>query len=160
MSTSSPFSNITKAGLVAGVLDALAGIVVYYLWFGFNPFQVLQFIASGAFGPAAMNGGWSMIAAGTAFHFLIAFVCAALYFAAAIKWHLLTDRAVVFGLLYGLGIWLVMNLLVIPLSAIPPAPFDATLAVVGIAWHMLLVGLPIAWITREHYLGAEGARPI
>ena len=148
----SALSTIIKAGTIAGVLDALAGIVVYYIWFGFNPFQVLQFIASGAFGPSAMNGGWGMIAAGTGFHFLIAYVCAALYFLAAIRWHLLTDKAATFGLLYGIAIWLVMNLIVIPFSAIPPAPFDALLAIVGILWHMVLVGLPIAWITRNHYV--------
>ena len=36
-------------GLVAGVLDAVDGVIVYHTQ-GLNPIQVLQYIASGALG--------------------------------------------------------------------------------------------------------------
>jgi len=55
------------------------------------------------------------------------------------------------GLIFGLGVWLVMNLMVLPNSNIPKAPFDTRLAAIGIIWHMILVGLPIALITAKHY---------
>jgi uncharacterized membrane protein YagU involved in acid resistance len=149
----SAFSTVLWSGLVAGVLDALAGVVVYYIWFGFNPFQVLQFIASGIFGPTAINGGVALIIAGLLLHFLIAYVVAIIYFLAYPKINLLSKYVVLSGLIYGLGIWLVMNLLVLPNSNIPQSSFDAGLAAVGIAWHMVLVGLPISILTDKHYLG-------
>lgn len=143
------------AGLVAGNLDAIAGVVAYYFYFGLNPIQVLQFIASGVYGPGAIGGGASMIVAGIAFHFLIALAGASIYFLAypRIRWLAKYEQSA--GLLYGLGIWFVMNLLVLPQSNIPKSPFDGGLAAVGIAWHMVLVGLPIAIITGRHYRGTK-----
>ncbi len=149
--SSSSTKTILWSGLIAGVLDAMAGIVVYFIYFGFNPFQVLQFIASGVYGPEAIDSGIPMMVAGTFFHFLIAFVVAAIYFWAYPKISLLRNNVVLMGLIYGAGIWAVMNLLILPSSNIPKAPFDASLAVVGIIWHMVLVGLPIALITAKHF---------
>lgn len=142
---------ILISGLVAGTLDAVAGVIVYYIWFKFNPFQVLQFIASGVHGPSAINNGVPMIFAGIIYHFFIAFVVAAIFFFAYPKISLLRSHKIAAGLLFGLGIWLVMNLIVLPNSNIPKGPFDAGLAAVGIIWHMVLVGLPISLITAGHY---------
>ena len=77
---------------------------------------------------------------------------AIIYFIAYPKIALLRSSKVTMGLLYGFGIWLVMNLLVLPYSNIPKGPFDVSLAIVGIVWHMVLVGLPIALITSKHFL--------
>jgi len=139
------------SGLIAGNLDAIAGIIVYFIYFGLNPLQVLQFIASGIYGPSAINGGLFMVLAGLFFHFLIAYVAAIIYFSLSSKINLLSKYSVLAGLIFGLGIWLVMNLLVLPVSNIPKSPFDAGLATIGIIWHMILVGLPIAIITAGHF---------
>lgn len=147
----SPINTILWAGLVAGVLDSLAGVVVYYIWFGLNPLQVLQFIASGIYGESAFKGGFPMVGVGLFFHFLIAYVVTIIYFLAYPKISLLSRYQVVAGLFFGLGIWLVMNLLVLPYSNIPKSPFDAGLAAVGIIWHMVLVGLPIALIVGKYF---------
>ncbi|MGH1338000.1 MAG: DUF1440 domain-containing protein [Aureispira sp.] len=149
--SSSPIKNILWAGLIAGTLDAIAGVIVYYIYFGFNPFQVLQFIASGVYGPEAIDSGIPMMLAGTFFHYLIAFVVAVIYFIAFPKIKLLRTNVVVMGLIFGAAIWGVMNLLILPSSNIPKAPFDAGLAVIGIIWHMVLVGLPIALITANYF---------
>ena len=142
---------ILWSGFIAGNLDAIAGIIAYFVYFSLNPFQVLQFIASGIYGPSAIDGGALMVVAGLLLHFLIAYVVAIIYFYAYPKIALLSKYKVAAGLVYGLGIWLVMNLLVLPHSSIPKSPFDAGLATVGIIWHMLLVGLPIAIITGRYY---------
>ncbi|MEP1035050.1 hypothetical protein [Ekhidna sp.] len=147
----SPTKVILWSGLVAGVLDSLAGVVVYYIYFGLNPIQVLQFIATGIYGPTAIDGGALMTVIGLFFHFLIAYVVAILYFVAYPKLAVLREYKVIAGLVYGLGVWLVMNLLVIPSSNVPASPFDAGLAAVGIVWHMVLVGLPVALITSSYY---------
>lgn len=149
--SSSPIKTILWSGLIAGILDSIAGVIVYYIYFDLNPLQVLQFIASGVYGPEAINGGISMIIIGTLLHFLIAYVVAIIYFMAFPKIALLEKNKVLSGLLYGFGIWLVMNLLVLPFSNIPKGPFDIGLAIVGIIWHMVLVGLPIALITSKHF---------
>ena len=154
--THSASGTILWSGLVAGLLDATAGVIVYFIWFSYNPFQVLQFIAAGVWGPGAFEGGFPMVLAGLGLHFLIAFVVATIYFMAYPKIALLRQYKVAAGLVYGVGIWLVMNLLVVPNSNIPPAPFDGLLAFVGILWHAVLVGLPIALITARYYDAPAG----
>jgi uncharacterized membrane protein YagU involved in acid resistance len=148
-------NSVTKtiliSGIVAGTLDAIAGVIVYFIWFKFNPFQVLQFIASGVHGPSAINSGIPMIFAGMIYHYFIAFVVAAIYYFAYPKISLLREYKIIAGLIFGLGIWLIMNLIILPNSNIPKTPFDGGLATAGIIWHMLLVGLPIALITAKHY---------
>ncbi len=151
LNVTSVLKAILWSGLVAGVLDSLAGVVVYYIYFGLNPFQVLQFIASGIYGPSAINGGFLMIIVGLLFHFVIAYTVAIIYFYAYPNIKILRDQKIIAGLVYGLGIWLVMNLLILPNTNVPKSPFDLSLAIVGIVWHMILVGLPIALITAKHY---------
>ncbi|WP_420573993.1 DUF1440 domain-containing protein [Kordia sp.] len=148
--SSSPTKTILWSGLISGILDSIAGVIVYYIYFNLNPLQVLQFIAAGVYGPEAINGGIGMILMGTFFHFLIAYVAAIIYFFAYPNISLLRNNKVLMGLLYGFVIWLFMNLLVLPNSNIPKAPFDMGLAIVGIVWHMVLVGLPIALITSKY----------
>ena len=43
-------------GLIAGVLDAVDGVVAFGFK-GLNPIQVLQYIASGLLGPSSFHGG-------------------------------------------------------------------------------------------------------
>lgn len=153
--SSSTTKTVLWSGLIAGILDAIAGVIVYFIFFKFNPFQVLQFIATGIHGPEAMNGGIPMIIAGTTYHFIIAYACALIYFFLYPRLAFLRKNIAIMGLLFGLGIWLVMNLLVLPLSNIPKSPFDINLAIVGIVWHMVLVGLPIALITAKYFSKEE-----
>lgn len=47
---------ILLGGLVAGVLDAVDGVIAFGTQ-GLNPIQVLQYIASGALGKSAFGGG-------------------------------------------------------------------------------------------------------
>jgi hypothetical protein len=50
-------------GLVAGTLDAIDGVIAYATQ-GLNPIQVLQYIASGALGKSAFEGGLTAAALG------------------------------------------------------------------------------------------------
>ena len=145
------FKTIFWSGLVAGILDGVASIIVLHAWFKLTPPQVMQWIASGIYSTAAFAGGTFTVIAGVFFHFVVAYVLAIIYFFAFPRIKFLSARPVLSGILFGLGIFLVMNLLVIPASNIQKSPFDPGLAAVSIAWHMLLVGLPIALITKKHY---------
>ena len=148
---SSAFKTILWSGLVSGLLDATAGIIFYFLWLGFNPFQVVEYIASGIYGEAAYEGGIVVLLVGLFFHFIVAYAVAIIYFYAYPKISLLRQYKVTSGLVYGLGVWLVMNLVIIPFTNVPESPFDIVLSGAGIIWHILLVGLPIAVITSEYY---------
>jgi len=82
-------------------------------------------------------------------HFLIALVAAAVYYAAARKLGVLPGRPVVSGLLYGVAVYVFMNFVVLPLSAVAERPFVLELALVILAVHMVFVGLPIALAVRR-----------
>ncbi len=103
--------------------------------------RTLQSVASGWLGRAAFSGGMSMAALGLASHFLIAFIWAALYYAASHALKPLAQRPFIFGPLYGALVYVLMNTVVVPLSA---APFTLPLRLTGLLVHMFLVGLPIA----------------
>lgn len=148
--STNPVKTILWSGFIVGILDALAGVIAFFIFLGLNPFQVLKFIASGFHGPEAMNGGFLMVMAGNLYHFMISYIVAIIYFFLFPRMEILREKIVLMGLIYGLGIWLVMNLIVTPLSNVPQGPFNLGLTIVGIVWHMVLVGLPIAIITSKY----------
>jgi hypothetical protein len=92
-------------GLIAGVLDAIDGVIAYGTQ-GLNPIQVLQYIASGTLGKPAFQGGLATAALGAAFHFTIAWVAAAVFVLASRRLQVLKTHAVPAGLLYGAVVYL------------------------------------------------------
>jgi len=114
---------------------------------GVSPVRILQSVASGLLGAAAYEGGAGTAALGAVLHFFIATVAAAVYYTASRKIPFLARSPVPSGLLYGIAVYLFMNLVVLPLSAVPKRPFVPSLAMIVI--HMLCVGLPIAVVLRQ-----------
>ena len=136
---------IVLAGCVAGALDLAASTTVFLAQD--VPFErLLQGIASGALGPAAFKGGRVTAALGLFFHFLIALVVTAIYYAASRKWGVLVESPVACGALYGIVVHLVMSRIVVPLSRAPKREFSAKMFLIQLGIHVLFVGLPIARI--------------
>lgn len=136
------------AGLLAGALDILYAIGVWGLQ-GIPAQRVLQSVASGVLGKASLGGGASAAAFGLALHLLIALAMAAVYFIAARKWPVLVRRPSLCGTLYGVLLFVAMNFVVVPLSAAPmPPPEELAAIAIALLPHVLLVGLPIAWLAR------------
>jgi uncharacterized membrane protein YagU involved in acid resistance len=135
-------------GLIAGVLDAIDGVIAYGTQ-GLNPVQVLQYIASGALGKSAFQGGLTTAALGAAFHFSIAWVAAAVFVLASRRLEILKTHAVLAGLLYGAAVYFFMNYLVLPLSAVAAGTFQLGLLLNGVIGHALFVGLPISLFARR-----------
>ena len=131
---------ICIGGLVAGSLD-LASAFITYGW------PVPRAIASGLLGRAALQGGLATWILGVFLHFLIAFSAAAVYCVSSWKLEFLKQHFVVCGLFYGIAVFLVMNLIVLPLSAVPFKTDTFTLAGViqGLLVHMFIIGLPISF---------------
>jgi hypothetical protein len=115
-------------------------------------------VASGWFGrDAAFAGGAGTAAAGLGFHFLIAFTITAIFFAAASRMRWLVERPLVTGPLYGIGVYCVMNYVVIPLSKIGPRPFPPmSVFISGLLVHMFVIGLPIALGARKRDRASGG----
>ena len=135
-------------GLVAGVLDAVDGVIAFGTQ-GLNPIQVLQYIASGALGKSAFEGGIATAALGAAFHFGIAWVAAAVFVLASGRLQVLKTHAVIAGLLYGAAVSFFMNYVVLPLSAVAAGTFQLGLFLNGVIGHALFVGLPISLFGRR-----------
>ena len=148
---------IVAGGLAVAVLDAVDALVAYKLAYGMSPLVVYQFVASGLLGKAAFDGGATSALVGLAVHLLVAFTAAAVFVLASERLAGLRRRAVGWGVLFGVGVFTVMNLVVIPLSrigaSVPPLPLVAN----GILGHALLVGLPIALAARR-FLGSPAPR--
>lgn len=110
---------ILIGGLAAGVLDILYAFVVYGpLSYGLSPVGVLQSVAAGWIGrEAAQTGGAGTAALGAATHFGIALVMAAVYVIAARSMSVLTRAPIVWGVVYGLILYVTMNYIVVPLSS-------------------------------------------
>ncbi len=144
----SVFRAIVYATLLAGALDATDGVVFFGLH-GLNPIQVLQYIASGLLGAQSFQGGLATAGVGVLVHFAIAFVVAAVYILASRRVPTLPSQWVVIGLLYGAAVWAIMNLVVLPHSAVAPSPVSMAALLNGIIGHALFVGMPIAFFANK-----------
>ena len=139
---------ILYATLIAGALDATDGVIFFGLH-GLNPIQVLQFIASGLLGAAAFTGGVATAGVGVLVHFAITAVVAATYILASQRLSALRSQWRSLGLCYGAAVWIVMNLVVLPHSAVAQAPITTAAALNGIISHALLIGVPIAYFAKR-----------
>lgn len=139
-------AKIISTGLLVGTLDISAACIQYFIKTGKGPEGVLQFVASGFFGQKAFDGGSSMIAAGLLFHYIIAMLFTVFFFAIApILFSLLKNKLLV-GILYGIFIWCVMNLIVVPLSSTPKFPFKPVNAAIAAAILVVCIGIPLSFI--------------
>src|SRR5215213_1969857 len=141
---------ILYGGLVVGILDGLFALVFYWLILGVQPLRIFQSVASGLLGRASYEGGTQTFLLGLLLHFVAATGIAAVYYVASLKLPVLIRHAVAAGLIYGLIAYLVMNYVVIPLSAIgsrPSPPLSVFLP--AFIAHAFLVGLPVALLARR-----------
>jgi hypothetical protein len=126
-------------GCAAATLDAIAAFAT----FGAG---MPKAIASGLLGASALQGGAGAWILGLALHFFILIAAGLLYGVATWRWPFLRVNVLLSGVYYGISIYLFMNLVVLPLSAIPAAvgPFKVSALLQGLVAHVVLVGLPIA----------------
>ena len=142
---SNAFLAIFWGGLACGVFDITQAMIAFHLQAGATPMRVLQSVASGLLGKASFQGGTKTAILGAFLHFFIAFSWAAIYYIASRRLTFLVQSPVIAGLLYGEFVWLVMNFVVLPLSAIHRWPvWNAASIITGPIGHTVLVGLPIA----------------
>lgn len=126
-------------GLAAATLDATSAFIT----FGWG---MPRAIASGLIGASAFKGGAGVWILGLAAHYSILIVAALIYGVASRRLTFLRVNFIVCGIFYGIAIYLVMNLIVLPLSAVPfpVGPFTAATLRHDMVMQVLLCGLPIA----------------
>jgi hypothetical protein len=149
---------ILGGGLIGGAFDITYACVVW-AFRGVSPIRVGQSVASGLLGrDAAVAGGVATGLLGFVLHFGMTLIMAAVYYAAATRIPLLVKRAMWCGPIYGLGLYLTMNYVVLPLSAIGQHGGTGPLSLVipEILVHMFLVGLTIALFTRRALSATRG----
>ena len=134
---------ISVGGLTAGALDLTQACILFGR-------RIPLVIAAGLLGPQAFHGGAGTYALGVVLHFFIACSAAAIYYAASRKLEFLAEHPLVCGLFFGMAVEEVMNLIVLPLSALhAKGPYKHDDLVLGLLVHMLVVGLPIAYSVRR-----------
>jgi hypothetical protein len=106
-------------------------------------------IAGALVGPAARHLSAGQYILGLAIHYLIAFSAATAYCLASRKLPFLRDNFFVCGIFFGIGFFLFMQLVVLPLSAYhATGPYTYRGLVQGLLAHIFLIGLPISTSLR------------
>jgi hypothetical protein len=151
----SPARAILLGTAVVGTIDALDAIVFFGLR-GSTPSRIFQSIASGLLGRVSYQRGLPAVALGVLIHYFVAFGIVATYVAASRVVPLLARRPVVCGMLYGIGVYFFMNLVIIPLSAVGPQRFTTGPFINGILIHAFGIGIPTALIAAHAASGRGG----
>jgi hypothetical protein len=140
---------VVLGGLIAGTLD-IAYAIAFWAFKGVAPMRILQSIAAGVQGKeAAVAGGMSSALLGLLLHFTMALMMAGAYYLASRRLPLLVRRPLLFGALYGLMLYVVMNYIVVPLSAAGPGqPPSGLWMACSIVAHVVLVGIPCAYAAK------------
>jgi hypothetical protein len=144
------FRTILWIGLVAGTSDITENIV-FNAFRGITPWRIFQFIASGLIDGHSFQLGWASACLGLVIHYAIALTWTAIFYIAAIQFSVLSRRPMLSGLIYGIIVYVVMNFIVLPLSAVPPRPAAATLIsrVNAVLALMFCIGLPVALLVAR-----------
>ena len=158
----SKFETILLSGLTAGTLDILAAVLVYsVLLKQTSAVKILQSIASAVFRQEAYEGGPKMAFYGLLFHYIIALIFAFIYLKLFPYFFFLKKHVFISAVIYGIFVWLVMNLVVLPIAfpKLPPKQFDFQL-LLSVFILIVCIGFPIAFITKKFYIRQEQLKNI
>ena len=149
-------NSLLRLSVIAGLIIGAADEIIYH-WFvtnvlgGIPLISVYQYIASGALGESAFAGGIVTALLGVLFHYLISIVIAGVFILSVDRIPLLRRYLIPGSLLYGFGVFIVMNMIVTPLSATPPLPTPTmSQLIVMILDHILVFGLLLGILVQRN----------
>ncbi|HEY3639246.1 MAG TPA: hypothetical protein VGK90_13950 [Rhizomicrobium sp.] len=146
----SVWAAILLGGFVAGTIDIGAAALINQV----SPFLILHYIAAGLLGPkTALAGGASVAMLGLVLQWVMSLVIAAVFVFAARRMPQLTRNWLRWGIAYGVGIFFVMNYVVLPLSAAmakPHLPHFTSAHFVENMLAMLLFGTIVAFFASRN----------
>lgn len=106
---------VLVGGLIAGTLDIGAAALINRV----SPVLIAHYIASGVLGTAAFSIGMPAAIFGLLLQWAMSIIIAAIYWSVTARMPRLRERWWLGGLLAGIVVYLVMNLVVMPFSAAP-----------------------------------------
>ena len=149
MKTRDALLTILVSGMTTGVCDLL-GAIASSLPRGVTPFRILQVVASGWLGARSYDLGYQSALLGLVSHFMIALGWATAFYLASRVFTVLLDRPLISGVIYGIAVYWLMQLVVLPLSAYPHQRLASWSGIIiGNIVHIVCVGTPIALVTRR-----------
>jgi hypothetical protein len=147
----SPAKAILYGTLVVGTLDILDALIYFGLRYGVAPIRIFHSIAAGLLGrDAARAGGLPTAFLGGFLHYFIAFSIVTAFVLASRKFPFLIRQPWLTGAIFGVLVYLFMNLVVLPLSALHSTP-DLSPSVDllnGVLIHIFGIGVPTALFAR------------
>jgi uncharacterized membrane protein YagU involved in acid resistance len=138
------------ASVFAGVPDIFAAAALVRQ----PPNRILQTVASGLLGRASYQGGWTTVALGLALQVAMSFVIALVYNLAVAQAAVIRDSPLMFGALYGVVVYVVMNFVVVPLSRAHPKPRWTPQSVIAMLIVMVVYAEIISLIAAALGVGA------
>jgi hypothetical protein len=147
-------NSLLRTSLIGGLTISLLHLIVQVgLVFGIllmSPFiSSMQYVASGAMGDIAFTGGLVTALLGVILEFTMTFIIAGVFVLSVDRIPVLRRHVIVGSLLYGFGVFIVMNFVVLPLSAAPTLPAPPMWLLIEIIMeHVLLIGLPLGILVR------------
>jgi len=136
---------ILLGGFVAGTIDIGAAALINTR----SPVFILHAIAGGLLAMASFDGGMSTAVLGLVLQWVMSLIIAALFVLAAMRIGTFRTHWLSAGLGYGVGIFFVMNYVVVPLSAWHRFPNFTPLKFGENMLAMLLFGLIVAFFARD-----------
>lgn len=136
---------ILLGGLIAGTVDIGAAALINSV----SPLRILQFIAGGLLGKAALEGSAAVELLGLVLQWAMSLLIAAVYVVLC-RWQPILARGwIAGGLVYGVSIFFVMNYAVVPASAWGRWPHFTAERFAENMLAMLLFGLIVAFFARQ-----------
>jgi uncharacterized membrane protein YagU involved in acid resistance len=142
---------IGAGSIAAGAID-LVYAIAFNSRAGIPAIVIPQSVASGLLGISAFHGGIATAAVGLLLHFGILFAAAAVYFAFSRKLNVLIARPAISGALFGLAIYMVMHVVVLPLSEAPKFKSTTASTISDLIVHIALIGPIIAFAAHRSYM--------
>jgi uncharacterized membrane protein YagU involved in acid resistance len=136
---------ILVGGFVAGTLDIGAACLINWR----DPSIICQAIASGLLGAASFGMGTRSAGVGLLLQWFLSILIASIYLGVSQWFPVLRRRWVAAGCAYGIPVFVVMNYVVLPLSAVGHVAHFTPVRAAGNFVAMIWFGFVIAFFARD-----------
>jgi hypothetical protein len=130
--------------IAAGLLGGTTNLIAAGMIFGGTLTHGFQLIASGLLGERAFAGGSGTAVLGACLHYAISIVGACIYAEAARHISRLREYWLIGGIVFGVIAYIVMNLVVVPMSFAANPDFSPAMIGKELLAHTIMFGIPIA----------------
>jgi hypothetical protein len=124
-------------------VDLIFACTFWHLLYAVPSSRLIQNIASGLLGKRAFVGGMNTVLLGLLLQYAMMSVMVGVYYVLSRRFSALNRHPWRYGTAYGVLLYIVMNDIVLPLSAAPKAPFVMSWVLCSVAMHWL-IGVVIA----------------